>query len=149
LFYNYSNTEYIDINTSLTITCPIHGDFEQRPADHLSGHGCSKCGNESHWKRSDYIKKAKGKICTFYTLKCFNENEEFYKVGITMNTIKARYRHTKLMPYNYEIISEIYGEAGEIWDMEVEEKRKLKEFHYLPKIEFGGHKTECFTQYKK
>lgn len=52
------------------------------------------------------------------------------------------------MPYNYEIISEIYGEAGFIWDMELAEKRKLKDFNYQPNIVFGGSKRECFTQYK-
>ena len=52
------------------------------------------------------------------------------------------------MPYEYEIISEIKGSAGFIWDLEVGEKRKLKEFKYQPKIEFKGSKTECFTKYK-
>ncbi|MFA5626223.1 MAG: DUF723 domain-containing protein [Thiohalomonadaceae bacterium] len=29
------------------ITCPVHGDFLQRPYDHLGGHGCRKCYDDS------------------------------------------------------------------------------------------------------
>lgn len=42
----------------------------------------------------------------------------------------------------------MFGEAGYIWDLELEQKRKLKEFNYQPNIKFAGSKTECFTQYK-
>ena len=42
-FYNYEKTEYINSDNKVIITCPIHGDFEQRPADHLRNHGCPKC----------------------------------------------------------------------------------------------------------
>lgn len=66
-----------------------------------------------------------------------------------MNTVRRRYNSSRDMPYNYEIISEIFGEAGFIWDLEKEEKRKLKKFKYQPKIEFGGSLTECFIKYKK
>ena len=64
-----------------------------------------------------------------------------------MNSVKYRYRKNK-MPYMYEIISEVYGEASQIWNLELSEKRKLKRFNYQPKIKFPGAKTECFTQYK-
>jgi hypothetical protein len=29
--------------TKLIITCPIHGDFLQRPSSHMKGFGCSSC----------------------------------------------------------------------------------------------------------
>lgn len=146
--YGYSKTNYISSKEKVTIECPVHGDFKQIPTKHIAGGGCQQCGNESHWKRSDYIKKAKSRICTYYIIRCFNGDEEFYKIGITMNSVRERYRQIEKMPYNYEIISEIYGEAGVIWDMELSEKRKLKDFNYQPNIVFGGSKTECFTQYK-
>jgi len=44
--YDYSKTEYVNSNTKVQITCPIHGEFEQKPHDHLSGSGCNKCGYE-------------------------------------------------------------------------------------------------------
>lgn len=144
--YTYVNFEYSSARSLSNITCTIHGDFRQTPNNHLSGHGCPKCGKESHWRRSDYIKKANGRVCTFYTLMCNNDTEGFYKIGITFTSIEKRYSNK--IPYNYKIISEIYGDAGEIWDLELREKKRLKDFNYQPQIKFKGSKTECFTQYK-
>lgn len=147
--YDYSKYVHKDMHTKSIIICREHGEFEQNANNHLHlKQGCPKCGKESHWIKSNYIRKAKGKICTFYTLRCFNEQEEFYKIGITMNSVKKRYNHISHMPYNYEIISEIHGEAGFIWNLELENKRKLKEFHYIPQMKFDGSKTECFTKIK-
>jgi len=44
--FNYDKTDYVKNQTKVTITCPIHGDFTQRPISHLQGNGCSNC-NES------------------------------------------------------------------------------------------------------
>lgn len=41
--YSYERTKYIKNQEKVTITCPIHGDFEQRPLSHLSGNGCPSC----------------------------------------------------------------------------------------------------------
>ena len=47
--YDYSKTNYINNYTPITITCPIHGDFEQLPYVHLNHkNGCPKCGRESN-----------------------------------------------------------------------------------------------------
>lgn len=42
--YDYSKVVYIDSTTKICIICPIHGEFFQRPAEHLRGKGCTKCG---------------------------------------------------------------------------------------------------------
>ncbi len=148
--FDYSKVNYTNDRTKITIGCPIHGDIEIAPYRHLKKHGCYKCGNKENkggYSRGEYIKKAKGRICTFYTIRCFNEEESFYKIGITVVGLLKRYNTTERMPYNYEIISEVFGEAGFIWDLELKEKRKLKEFHYTPNIPFKGAVTECFTQF--
>ena len=41
--YDYSKTEYINRTTPVTITCNVHGDFLQKPSEHLSGNGCPEC----------------------------------------------------------------------------------------------------------
>lgn len=42
--YDYSKVIYIDALTKVCIICPIHGEFWQRPHDHLTGkQGCPKC----------------------------------------------------------------------------------------------------------
>jgi len=42
--YDYSKVRYVNNQTPVTIGCPIHGDFEQRPDSHLQGKGCNDCG---------------------------------------------------------------------------------------------------------
>ena len=44
--YTYLNTKYITNLIKVIITCPIHGDFNQRALAHLQGSGCPNC-NES------------------------------------------------------------------------------------------------------
>lgn len=42
--FSYEKTKYVKNSVKLTITCPIHGDFEQNPLSHIQGNGCVKCG---------------------------------------------------------------------------------------------------------
>ena len=42
--YDYSKTEYVNAENKVCIICPEHGEFWQRPANHLSGKGCPVCG---------------------------------------------------------------------------------------------------------
>lgn len=42
--YNYDKTKYLSSNTEVIITCPVHGDFLQKPHVHLLGCGCPQCG---------------------------------------------------------------------------------------------------------
>lgn len=44
--YNYDKAEYKGGNEFITITCPKHGDFQQKANTHLHGSGCVKCKNE-------------------------------------------------------------------------------------------------------
>lgn len=52
--YDYSKTIYLNNKTKVTITCPIHGDFEQQTNEHLNGGGCPKCGSE---RSADFRRK--------------------------------------------------------------------------------------------
>ena len=42
-FYDYFKVEYVNSWTKVCIICPIHGEFWQTPAMHLSGQGCPIC----------------------------------------------------------------------------------------------------------
>ncbi|MGZ8924637.1 MAG: hypothetical protein ACXW2E_02015 [Nitrososphaeraceae archaeon] len=52
--------------SKITIICPKHGEFLQRMADHLKGHGCQKCKNISVSNKAltwlDYIQETKNII---------------------------------------------------------------------------------------
>jgi hypothetical protein len=41
--YNYSKVNYITSYHKVSIICPTHGEFSQKPGAHLAGQGCPKC----------------------------------------------------------------------------------------------------------
>lgn len=62
--YDYSKVEYVKSVEKVCIICPEHGVFYQRPAIHISGQGCPKCGREKANKSEsstteEFIEKAK------------------------------------------------------------------------------------------
>ncbi len=79
--YDYSKTEYKNINTKVCIICPEHGEFWQSPDIHLNGGGCPTCAgnkrytfdefvsisNSVHHNKYDYskveFKNSKEKVC--------------------------------------------------------------------------------------
>lgn len=113
---------------------------------HLLGkNGCPICKNKGHsWSRSQYIERCGNKECLLYIIKCFNETEEFYKIGITSKSVKERFYGKVSIPYEYEILKIIKGNAEQIWDLENHYKYKIFNIYkYIPKIKFSGY-TECF-----
>lgn len=45
--YDYSKVNFVNYHTKITIICPLHGEFEQLPGNHLKGKGCPSCyGNK-------------------------------------------------------------------------------------------------------
>jgi predicted GIY-YIG superfamily endonuclease len=50
--YDYSNINYINSTTKITIKCFKHGIFKQVPSKHLIGHNCPKCAIETRAKKN-------------------------------------------------------------------------------------------------
>ena len=59
--YNYSKTNFIGKKYKVIITCPIHGDFEQLPLNHLKGYGCPECGRHFGKQEKAVLKLLKEK----------------------------------------------------------------------------------------
>ena len=57
--YDYTKVEYVNNKVNICIICPEHGEFWQRPIDHLNGYGCSKCGGVKRLTTEEFINKAK------------------------------------------------------------------------------------------
>lgn len=62
--YDYSQVEYVNALTKVTIICPDHGPFRQKPANHIRDVGCPKCGDESTAAKrtrttEDFVREAK------------------------------------------------------------------------------------------
>lgn len=51
--YDYSKVKYVDGKTPVTIICPIHGEFQQKPYYHLAGNGCQSCGVRDSKSQND------------------------------------------------------------------------------------------------
>ena len=138
--YDYSLVDYKNNCTKVKIICPVHGEFEQIPKDHLSGHGCPKC-------KADKLRiLSTQKWCenydtgTLYLLRCYNDIEEFLKIGITSRSIEERYNGKDAMPYNYEILYEFNGNSQVVSDLEQYIKSNF--IYYKPVIHFDGATTE-------
>ena len=58
--YDYSKVKYVDETIKVCIICPEHGEFWQRPSDHLSGYGCLECARKNRKSTAEkFIEKAK------------------------------------------------------------------------------------------
>jgi len=45
-FYIYDLVNYTSNKEKIRIVCPVHGEFEQTPSNHLNGHRCPLCFNK-------------------------------------------------------------------------------------------------------
>lgn len=62
--YDYSASSYKNYLTPVSITCREHGEFAQKPNNHLNGAGCPVCANDVVSKKlsmtqDDFISKAR------------------------------------------------------------------------------------------
>lgn len=150
-FFDYSDVDYKTTHTHVKIKCKKHNNiFTQTPTHHLNGkNGCELCKNKGLvWSKEDFVNMYNHKACIFYVIKCFNENESFYKLGITSRTVKQRYTKHNL-PYQYTTVLEHIDTAENVWDLEYMFKQKFKEFYYKPIENFKGSSTETFKLKKQ
>lgn len=157
--YIYNKVIFLGYKKLVNIVCPIHGEFLQSPDHHLRGYGCRKCGvikiknfqskNPQGWGITAWKNKAIKSInfdsFKVYILRCWNEVEEFYKVGRTFNEIKVRFRSFKSLPYNYEVVNHFEGTAEETFKLENKIKLDNKGNKYVPELIFNGMQ-ECFKK---
>jgi hypothetical protein len=157
--YNYDEVVYIKSSVKIKVYCNKHKEyFYPIPSNHLKNKGCSKCGDESgglknaihstgwtytNWEKAG-LKSKKFDGFKVYIIKCWNDNEEFYKIGKTFKTVKNRFHSTKL-PYNYKILKIIKNEPKNICELENKLKNENKNFKYTPKNKFCGA-SECYSK---
>ena len=83
--YSYVEKTYRGLKNKMLIICPEHGEFYQRPIDHLNGCGCPKCKYESNAdlkrkKVDDFIKQA---------IKIHGDKYDYSKVKYMNNRTKV------------------------------------------------------------
>ena len=138
--YDYSLVDYKNAHTKIKIICPIHGEFEQTPNSHLSGQGCHKCKGDKLRILSTQKWCEMFDFGTLYLLRCYNDIEEFLKIGVTSRSIEERYNGKDAMPYQYEVLYTYNGDSKIVSDLEQYIKSNFD--YYKPQIYFGGATTE-------
>ena len=158
--YNYIPNSF-NSEEKITFSCSIHGEFKQTPLHHLKS-CCPKCGKENAaeyhrknpvgWSYTNWQKAGEQSedfdSFKVYIIRCWNDNEEFFKIGKTFVSVLKRFRvgGKKTMPYNYEVINtERFKTSLEASKREKELQKLNKENKYLPKINFRGM-YECFIK---
>lgn len=102
--YDYSKSVYASAHTKVIITCPEHGDFEQRPNDHTRGIGCQSCANHGYQpNKTGYL---------YFLLD--TETHSRIKIGISNDTKQRFQTLRRETPFAFEPmeIIETYGEIA-------------------------------------
>lgn len=144
--FDYSLSIYKGHKKRIKIKCnSCDKVFETKAGCHLEGYGCPNCKIVGGYSRTDWINicNSKKKQALLYVIKCWNDKEEFLKIGRTSNSVFRRFHTKKAMPYSYEVLKEIKGSPDFIYDKEIELHMLYENYKYKPLISFGGE-TECF-----
>lgn len=145
--------ETFNAEEHITFRCNIHGEFKQTPLHHLKS-CCPKCGKEKSGWTVNLWQKAGESSKSFdsfkvYIIRCWNEDEEFYKIGKTFKTVERRFNSKVAMPYRYELIEcFVFNNSKNASKIERLLQKNSKDFRYIPKILFGGYR-ECFSNVVK
>jgi|GEM_PF-6525744 len=152
------SNKYVNVGTKLHCKCLVDecGHEWNTPWNSLqSKYGCPKCGIIKRSKASVGTynrvtaernkKKWLDKNAIVYIIQCFNNEESFYKIGITTRSLRKRFRTKKELPYNYRIIDEVYTNLYEAIYIENKLHEKYKKYKYKPEIKFPGY-SECFSK---
>lgn len=57
-YYDYSLVSYTGLHHPITIVCPVHGKFTQKPVKHIAGQGCKRCKGFEVWNSEEFLEKA-------------------------------------------------------------------------------------------
>jgi hypothetical protein len=146
--YDYQLVEYETNKTHVSIVCPIHGIFDQRPDHHLSGQGCPMCSREKRlggyteelFRIKPEIRELPGLI---YFIKFESDSETFYKVGITSRSVEERFKKKgDIAHYTIEVIKTKSMTLYEAYQLEQQLLTNFSHFKYMPQKWFSGW-TEC------
>lgn len=128
--YDYSKVKFLNNNTKITITCKIHGDFEQLPTTHLVGSGCKKCSlsygrKEELWLNSLNIKIKRHFRIKNYIVDGYDESTN------TIYEFNGDYWHGNPNKYNLDDINLSCKKTFRyLYEKTIEKENKLKELGY-------------------
>jgi hypothetical protein len=129
--YDYSYVEYVNSETNVNIICKEHDLFSQKPANHLIGNGCPKCGTtygikENKWLDIFNIKKEyrQYKIDKYFVDGYDPETNTIYEFN-------GDFWHGNPIKYKKDDVNIISGKTfGYLLEKTLEKENKLKQLGY-------------------
>jgi hypothetical protein len=155
--YDYSLVDYKSARGKVDVICPIHGVFQVTPNSHLNSI-CRKCAEEDlkGLYTDKYFKmnpECKDNLATLYYLKFTQGDLQFYKVGITTETIARRFSKLGKTDVTYTVLGEHKTTLFEAYLMEQKIQSSHGEiYRYLPVLKGYINRnlrigqTECFSK---
>lgn len=127
--YSYKKINYYNSRTKICINCHTHGEFWQRPAQHLQGSGCPSCGKDSMKKTKEltveqFIVKAKKIHSNKYNYSSVYYNGYGNKVIITC-PIHGKFLQTPCNHLNGQGCFECYIEKRKYTKIEFIQKARI------------------------
>jgi very-short-patch-repair endonuclease len=102
IIYDYSLVEYEHCFLKIKIICREHGIFEQRPASHLKGQGCKKCGEKNKIEKQSYdIHKFTEKANKIHSFKYDYSKSEYSHSQIKIKIICRKHGEFWQMPNDH------------------------------------------------
>lgn len=145
--YTYSNVQYKNAKTLVSITCSLHGDFLQRPADHIHKQaGCPTCKRENLSGRYTQAffesnPSKKDTPCVVYLLRLIDGATSCMKIGITTQPLSKRlslYPHTDVV-----VLDTINTTLYTGWQIE---QQFLSSYERQPQERRFPGNTECLRE---
>lgn len=88
-----------------------------------------------------FIDLCKEGLAYLYIIKCYDDNEEFYKVGVTSK--ENPYERFSSIPYQCELV-EFYSHISPVFIIDLERKLLSLRDKFKPSKSFGGY-SECLS----
>lgn len=152
--YDYSKVEYKNNKTRVCIICPQHGEFWQRPDNHIHGQGCPHCQSSKleidmfKWLSSNYIEFVSQKTFDWLKSKQNKLRLDFYLPKYNIAIECQGIQHYKPIDYGGrgEEFSKKAFEETVKWD---KIKNKLCKEHDIPIIYYSKKEIKEFSKDNK
>jgi len=149
--YSYPD-KYINSYTKIKIICPIHGEFFQRPHNHLQKQGCdicfkSKLSDILSLSTEEFIERANNIHKNKYDYSCVNYKRQKEKIGIICKKhgLFSQTAEGHLKGYNCpKCVNNSYSKKSISWLNEIAKKENI----HIQHAENDGEYSIPSTRYK-
>ncbi len=90
-YYSYYRVNYIDMITTVKVSCPKHDEFKVTPENHLLGYGCPNCRRYTAMSNEIFIKTAE-RIWPNYEYSCTQYFNNEVPIKVKCNTHNIFFR---------------------------------------------------------